>query len=216
MTTRTGAPTVAVVGAAAGTAQHLARLGVSTRLFDEGTDRSALTDAVAASRLALVSPEESLHALLPTLRDAQAPVWVDLAGWDGEPSGVHSPFVEAAGCLFLSDIALDSPLRTAERLLPGKELVVITHGKRGATAFFPDTEPFFVLPYDGAGPVVDRQGSRDAFCAGTAYGFVHGWDWPQALQAGAVVAGGCVTVAEAVDPALTAEWLETRLEGRPR
>jgi sugar/nucleoside kinase (ribokinase family) len=87
---------------------------------------------------------------------------------------------------------------------------VLTHGKRGATAFFPDTQPLFVPPYD-AGPVVDTNGAGDAFCAGAAYGRTQGWDWPEALRAGAVVAGGCVTVPELADPALTPEWLAERL-----
>src|SRR5688572_12260765 len=99
-------------------ASHLARLDIATRLVDEGTDPAALSAAVTAARLALVAPEESIHGLLPALRDARLPVWVDLAGWDGEPSRVHDPFVEAASCLFLSDVELDEPLRTAERLLP--------------------------------------------------------------------------------------------------
>ena len=216
MTGRTGTPTAVVVGgAAAGKAAHLARLGIATRFFDAAPDPDTLRQELAAddgrAALAFVAPDEALHALLPDLRDTGGPVWVDLADWDGEVSPVHAPFVEAASCLFLSDIELGDPLRTAERLLPGKELVVITHGKRGATAFFPDSEPFYVLPYDGAGPVVDRRGSRDALCAGTAYGYAHGWDWTRALRAGAVVAGGCVAVPEAVDPGLTTEWLHARL-----
>ena len=222
MTGHTGTPSAAEVGsaavvgsAAAGKATHLARLGVTTRLLDEATEPDTLRIELAVgtgrAALAFVAPDEPLHRLLPALRDSGVPVWVDLADWDGERSRVHDPFVEAASCVFLSDIELDDPLRTAEQLVPGKELVVITHGKRGATAFFPDTEPFFVLPYDEAGPVVDRQGSRDALCAGTAYGFAHGWDWTRALRAGAVVAGGCVAVPEAVNPRLTTEWLHARL-----
>ncbi|CAA9367781.1 MAG: hypothetical protein AVDCRST_MAG47-787 [uncultured Nocardioidaceae bacterium] len=215
MTDRTGTPSAAVVGsAAAGKATHLSRLGVTTRLLDEATEpdtvRIELAVGTGRADLAFVAPDESLHRLLPALRDSGVPVWVDLADWDGERSRVHDPFVEAASCVFLSDIELDDPLRTAEQLVPGKELVVITHGKRGATAFFPDTEPFFVLPHD-VGPVVDTAGVRDAFCSGVAYGFVHGWDWPRALRAGAVVAGGCVAVPSAVDPGLTTEWLHAQL-----
>ena len=218
MTGRTGAPTAVVVGsAAAGKAAHLAQLGIATRFLDAVPDPDSVRQELAAdgarAAVAFVAPDEALHPLLPPLQDTGIPVWVDLADWDGEVSPVHDPFVEAASCLFLSDIELGDPLRTAERLLPGKELVVITHGKRGATAFFPDTEPYFVLPHD-AGPAVDVRGARDGFCSGTAYGFVQGWDWPRALGAGSVVAGGRVTVSGAVHPDLTVEWLDRHLDER--
>jgi acarbose 7IV-phosphotransferase len=164
----------------------------------------------AGADLVFVSLTHYSRRVMPLLRDAGVPVWVDLHDWDGEPSDFHDPFVEGGAYVFVSDVRLDDPLRTAERLVPGKELVVVTHGSRGATAFFPDTEPLFLPPYR-AGAVVDSNGAGDAFCAGAAYGRVHGWDWPRALQAGAVVAAGCVTVAELADPALTPGWLESRL-----
>jgi sugar/nucleoside kinase (ribokinase family) len=144
------------------------------------------------------------------LASAGVPVWVDLHDWDGSGSDFHDPFVEDGDFLFVSDVRLDDPLATATRLTESKELVVVTHGRRGATAFFPDREPLFVPPYD-AGPTVDSNGAGDAFSVGVAYGYVHGWDWPRALKAGAVVAGGCVASQELADPALTPEWLASRL-----
>jgi sugar/nucleoside kinase (ribokinase family) len=215
VTDNAAVPTVLVVGGAgAGVAQHLVRLGVRASLHatPEGTEPELARQAQSAA-LVYVALTADTRDLLPLVKKAGAPLWVDLADWHGAASGLHDPFVEAADCLFLSDIELADPLRTAERLLPGKELVVITHGKRGATAFFPDTEPFFVLPHD-EGPVVSTGGARDAFCSGVAYGFVHGWDWPRSLHAGAVIAGGCVAVPEPVDPALSVEWLDTRLDER--
>ena len=208
-------PAVLVVGGAGdGKAQHLARLGVPTRL--QASSAAADQEMVRLARnasLVLVALSIDNHTVLPLLREVGTPLWVDLADWDGEPSELHDPFVEAADHLFLSDIELGDPLRTAERLLPDKELVVITHGKRGATAFFPDTEPYFVLPHD-AGPAVDVRGARDGFCSGAAYGFVQGWDWPRALGAASVVAGGRVTVSGTVHPELTVEWLDRHLDER--
>ena len=200
-----------VVGAAgAGKAQHLVRLGVPTELraVSEVPDQE-LGRLARNAGLVVVDLAPDTRETLRLLLDSGTPMWVDLADWNGELSELHGPFVAAASHLFLSDIELDDPLVTAERLLPGKELVVITHGKRGATAFFPDTEPFFVLPYD-EGPAVDPTGARDGFCSGTAYGVAHGWDWPRALRAGAVLAGGCVSAGGAGTD-LTAAWLEARL-----
>ena len=92
----------------------------------------------------------------------------------------------------------------------GAEVVVVTHGKRGATAYLPDREPIFV-PTEDAGEVVDTNGAGDAFCVGVAYGRLRGWDWPTSLRAGAVVAAGCVASPHLADPGLTPEWLEERM-----
>ncbi len=164
---------------------------------------------VGGADLVVVSLTHYARRVLPLLDGSS--VWVDLHDWDGHPSDFHSPFVEHGTHLFVSDVRLDDPRELAESLVSqGKELVVVTHGDRGATAFFPDAEPHFVPTYD-AGKVVDANGAGDAFCAGTAYGRLEGWDWPRALRAGAVVAAGCVTSAELADPRLTAAWLGARL-----
>ena len=204
-------PTAAVIGGTgAGKALHLALLGVETRLHllvEDGTPSASergFLEAVGVQVTAAAEPAELVKELhhsdlvfaglcehtrrvLPLLREAGIRPWVDLHEWDGEPSALHDPFIEAAGYVVLSDLELDNPLRTAEKLLPGKELVVLTHGKRGATAFFPDTQPLFVPPHDAAG-ATETDGADDAFCAGTAHGRVLGWDWPRALRNGAAVA----------------------------
>lgn len=203
---------VLVVGTGGGSAgaakaQHLLRLGVPTELRSASDQQLARLARDAA--LVLVDLASDTRETLPLLQDSGTPLWVDLTDWNGEHDELHDPFVAAASHLFLSDVELADTLGTAERLVPGKQLVVITHGKRGATAFFPDTEPYFVLPYD-EGPAAGTSGARDGFCAGTAYGVAHGWDGPHALRAGAVLAGGCVSAGLA-DADLTAEWLVGRL-----
>ncbi len=169
-----------------------------------------LFELTTGADLVFVSLTEYSRRVLPLLADAGVPVWVDLHDWDGGDSELHRPFVDGGRFLFLSDVRLDDPLAVASALAPHKELVVVTHGGRGATAFFPDTEPLFVPAYD-AGPVVDTNGAGDGFSVGTAYGHALGWDWPTALRAGAVVAGGSVTAREMAAPGLSPEWLAARL-----
>jgi sugar/nucleoside kinase (ribokinase family) len=161
--------------------------------------------------LVFVSLTHYSRRVLPLLSDAATPVWVDLHDWDGNPSDFHTPFVEHGTHVFVSDVRIDDPRELGEGLVAGgKELVVVTHGSRGATAFFPDREPLFVPAYD-AGPVADTNGAGDAFSVGVAYGLLRGWDWGESLRAGAVVAGGCVTSPHLADPALTPGWLTARL-----
>lgn len=162
------------------------------------------------AELVFVSLTDYARRVLPLLREAGMPVWVDLHDWDGTDSDYHRDFIEHGDHLFVSDVRLDDPLELCTRLAATRKLVVVTHGSRGATAFFPDREPFFVPAFD-EGPAVDVSGAGDAFSVGVAYGRVRGWDWPRSLLAGAVVAAGCVTSMGLADPQLTADWLLRRL-----
>ena len=177
---------------------------------DPDVSAEELDELCAGADLVFVSLTHYARRVLPLLSTAGRPVWVDLHDWDGRPSEFRDPFLEHGTHLFVSDVRLDDPLATATELAGEKALVVVTHGSRGATAFFPDREPLFVPAYD-AGPVADTNGAGDAFSVGVAYGCAMGWDWGRALQAGAVVAGGCVASPHLADPGLSPAWLEERL-----
>lgn len=200
----------------AGTERHLNlmdrhgdRLSIFLTHASEDPDVSAreLERFADGADVVLVSLTHYARRVLPLLSAAGRDVWVDLHDWDGEPSDFHGPFAEHGTHVFVSDVRLDDPRSTAEKLVgQGKQLVVVTHGHRGATAFFPDREPLFVLPYD-AGAAVDSNGAGDAFCAGVVLGRLRGWDWGRSLEAGAVVAAGCVASPHLADPRLTPDWL---------
>jgi sugar/nucleoside kinase (ribokinase family) len=177
---------------------------------DPDVSAAELKEITDGADLVFVSLTHYARRVLPLLREAGVPVWVDLHDWDGNDSDYHRDFVEHGDYLFVSDVRLDDPLELCARLAATRQLVVVTHGSRGATAFFPEREPFFVPAYD-AGVAIDTNGAGDAFSVGVAYGRVHGWDWPRCLRAGAVVAAGCVTSPGLADPELSADWLLTRL-----
>ena len=147
--------------------------------------------------------------VLPELAARGIPVWADVHDWDGD-NEFHRDFVDAARYLFLSDEALDDAVGFASHLARTRELVVVTHGSRGATALLPGHDPLFVPPLEVE--AVDPNGAGDAFCAGVVWGHSRGWDWPRALAAGATVAAGCVASPHLADPDLTPQWLEDRLE----
>jgi sugar/nucleoside kinase (ribokinase family) len=206
----------------AGTEEHLNltdprgdRLSIflSESSSDPSVTAEELCELARGTDLIFVSLTHYARRVLPLLAAQALPVWVDLHDWDGRPSELHSPFVEHGTYVFMSDARLDDPLATASRLAHDRPLVVVTHGRRGATAFFPDREPLFIPPYD-AGPPLDPNGAGDAFAVGVAYGRAQGWDWPECLRAGAVLGGGCVTSPEIADPALTRDWLRGRLGDR--
>lgn len=145
---------------------------------------------------------------LPGLAARGIPVWADVHDWDGQ-NDFHREFVDAARCLFLSDEALEDPVGFASHLVRGREIVVVTHGRRGATALLPGHDPLFVPALDV--DAVDPNGAGDAFCAGVTFGRSRGWGWPRALAAGAAVAAGCVANPPLADPALSPAWLQHRL-----
>ena len=178
---------------------------------EPGVAAEDLATVASGADLTFASLRPYVARALPLLAREHQDLWVDHQDWNGRPSELHDPFVEHGTHVFMSDVDLDDPRETADLLLSrGKQLVVITHGHRGATAFFPDREPHFVLPYD-AGAAVDTNGAGDAFCVGAAYGRLRGWDWGTSLRAGAVVAGASVTSPALVFPGLSAEWVEERL-----
>jgi sugar/nucleoside kinase (ribokinase family) len=142
---------------------------------------------------------------LPALGARGTPVWVDIHDWDGIKDH-HRDFVDAATHLFMSDEGHLDALGLAAMLAPTRELVVVTHGSRGATGFVGKADPIFVpsVPVEA----VDSNGAGDAFGAGVMFGRSRGWDWPRALSAGAAVAARCVTTVHLADPDLTPQWVE--------
>ena len=166
----------------AGTERHLNLLdprGDRVSIFLDHSSRDPdvpsgeLEEVCRGAELAFVSLTHYSRRVLPLLAAGGRPVWVDLHDWDGGPSEFHDPFVEHGTHVFMSDVRLEDPLATATRLAAERSIVVVTHGSRGATAFFPDREPIYVPPYD-AGPVVDTNGAGDAFSVGVAYGCARG------------------------------------------
>ena len=146
--------------------------------------------------------------VLPLLLERGTPMWVDVHDWDGR-NDYHREFVEAASYLFLSDEALDDAVGFASHVAKTKQLVVVTHGKAGATALLAGHDPLFVPAHDV--DAVDPNGAGDAFCAGVCYGHFRGWGWTRALAAGAAAAAGCVRTPHLSDPELSPVWLERQL-----
>jgi sugar/nucleoside kinase (ribokinase family) len=206
----------------AGTERHLNLMDPHGERVSIFLDHSSPDPAVPAEDLlehcrgadaVFVSLVPYARRLLPLLPGHGTPVWADLHDWDGE-NPYHRDWVRASTHLFLSDVRLPDADRVARTLAEDeaapKELVVLTRGARGATAYLPGEAPLEVPPRP-AGEVVDTNGAGDAFGVGVAWARDRGWDWERCLEAGAVLAGGCVATEELADPELTPAWLLARL-----
>jgi sugar/nucleoside kinase (ribokinase family) len=201
----------------AGTERHLnlmdpegrrASIYLNDSSYDPPVTREELGRFVEGADYVWVNLANYARRALPELAARGIPAWVDIHDWDGVKDH-HRDFVDAASYLFMSDEAHLDALGLAAMLAPTRELVVVTHGSRGATAFVGSQDPIEVAPV----PVeaVDPNGAGDAFGAGVMFGRSRGWDWPRALAAGAVVAAGCVASPHLADPELRPDLVEEQL-----
>lgn len=167
-------------------------------------DESRLLALVPAQDAVALNIVNSTRCLIPALRRAGRPIWVDVHDWDGA-AAYHRDYVDAADVLFLSSDALSDPRGLMARLVAGgKEMVVCTHGRHGATALGADGT-WREVPAAPGFPRVDTNGAGDAFFSGVLEGRLRGLDWPAALRLGTIVAGLCVASRELVHPELSPE-----------
>lgn len=144
------------------------------------------------------------RTLIPAIREQGKAIWCDLHDYDGQ-NPYHEDFVQAADYLFLSSDALPDYRAFMERqIVAGKELVVCTHGRRGATALS-RAHGWAEQPIAPGYTVVDTNGAGDAFMAGFLYGHARGWELRRCLRVAAVVAGLSVTSRELAHEGLSPE-----------
>lgn len=168
--------------------------------YDEGR-LVALLPGVDAVALNIVNAS---RRLIPALRRAGRPVWVDVHDWDGA-NGYHRDFVDAADVLFLSSDALSDPRGLVSRLVSeGKQAVVCTHGRHGATALTVE-DGWLEVPIAPGFTRVDTNGAGDAFFSGVLWARLRGLSWAAALRVGTIVAGLCVASRELVHSGLSPE-----------
>lgn len=120
------------------------------------------------------------------------PVWTDLHDYDGS-NLYHQPFIDAAQYIHLSSDNLKDYEQTMKSLIDmGKELVVCTHGKQGAT-LLTKSGLWLHQPAIPDLPIVDSNGAGDSFFAGFLFGWINDLPLQTCLQYGAVCGGFCVT-----------------------
>ncbi len=149
------------------------------------------TDIVVANILAYVKPA------LPWLRSSGKPVWTDLHDYDGH-NPYHQPFIDAADVIFLSSDNLADYRETMKRLAGlGKELVVCTHGARGATLLTREGE-WLEQAAVPVPEVVDTNGAGDAFFSGFLHGYLQRGELQDCLKMAARCGALCVGSRELV------------------
>ena len=111
--------------------------------------------------------------IIPLLKKYNKPIWTDLHDYN-EDNPYHMPFIEASQYIFLSSDNLNDYKKLIRQFInEGKELVVCTHGKAGATVL---TKDGIALEQSAITSVelVDANGAGDNFFGGFLYAFTLG------------------------------------------
>ena len=151
------------------------------------------------------------RALIPLVQAAGKPVWTDLHDYDGL-SSYHDDFIEAAQYIQLSSDNLPHYRDVMERLISmGKEMVVCTHGRQGASLLTKSGE-WLEQPALSGMTIVDSNGAGDSFFSGFLYGWLQQFPLQQCLKAGAICGAYAVTSPQLVSESLNPGWLHQMLQ----
>lgn len=146
------------------------------------------------------------RGFIPMVTASGKPVWTDLHDYDGS-NLYHRDFIDASQYIHLSSDNLPDYKTTMQRFIDeGKQLVVCTHGKAGATLLTPSgewMEQKAFLQY----PLLDANGAGDAFFSGFLFGWMKNEPLQKCMQLGAVCAALCIGSKQLAAENLSAELL---------
>lgn len=149
--------------------------------------------------------------LIPLINKSNKPVWTDLHDYDGK-NQYHTDFINAAQYIHLSSDNLSDYFSVMKQFINvGKELVICTHGKDGATLLTKTGERIdqpAILSY----PMSDANGAGDSFFAGFLYGWINQQSNQRCMQMGAVCAGLCISSKMLAFEFLTPTYLEDEMQ----
>lgn len=170
-------------------------------------NKALIEKNISKSDLVVLNIISYCKDLIPLLENYTKPVWTDLHDYnDGNP--YHQPFIDRADHIFLSSDNLTDYKKTMQELMQaGKELVVCTHGKDGATALTKNGEWIFEPALPDI-TLVDANGAGDNFFAGFLYAYLKGKPIKECMRRGAVCGAFCVTSQQIVSDILTAATAE--------
>jgi sugar/nucleoside kinase (ribokinase family) len=130
--------------------------------------------------------------LIPLLKRHKKTVWTDLHDYDGDNT-YHEPFIEVSKYIFLSSDNLADYRKTMCKLIAGgKEFVVCTHGKNGATALDKHGN-WFEQPALTTFQLVDANGAGDNFFSGFMYAYLKGAPIDKCLKYGTICGAYCIS-----------------------
>jgi sugar/nucleoside kinase (ribokinase family) len=169
--------------------------------FTPSINSARLAAAIARHDYIIVNIINYCRELIPLIQQQRKPIWCDIHDYDGTNT-YHEDFIRAADYLLLSSDALPDYRPFMQRMIgQGKQLVVCTHGRLGATALTGAGE-WIEQPSISTYAFKDSNGAGDAFFAGVLYGYMRGYPPPKCIRLGTLMGGLSVTSQELAPPAL--------------
>lgn len=145
--------------------------------------------------------------LIELIRKHNKPIWTDLHDY-AIGNAYHEPYIEAADYILVSSDNLPEYRELMmEWIGEGKELVICTHGKRGATALTKEGK-WIEMPIISDYELKDANGAGDSFFSGLLYGYLKGETVIDCMKYATVVAGLCINSYELASEQLSVELVE--------
>lgn len=179
--------------------------------FEPDLDLARLETHIQHSDIVVLNLSNYCRWLIPLARQHGKPVWCDIHNYDGT-AAYHRDFITGADVLTMSSDSLpEYRVFMQQQIDAGKQLVVCTHGARGATALTAEGQ-WIETPALTQYELVDSNGAGDSFFAGLLYGHLQGYDVATSMQLATVSGGLCITARELVHPELSAHVLEAEYD----
>lgn len=133
--------------------------------------------------------------LIRIIKKYNKPIWTDLHDYSvGNP--YHEDYIELADYIFVSSDNMSDYKQIMESWIQrGKEVVVCTHGKDGATTLTKDGQWIETKIIDDY-KLKDANGAGDSFFSGFLYGYLKEKSIEECLRLGTICAGLCITSTE--------------------
>jgi len=146
--------------------------------------------------------------ILPMVKEMGKPVWTDLHDYDGL-NPWHDDFVKHSDYIILSSDNMPDFRPFMNRMMDkGKELVVVTHGKKGSTGLGKDGKWLEVEALPGI-ELVDSNGAGDAYFSGFLYGHANGYKLLKSMQTGSIAGAMCINSPHLFHPDLSHAAIES-------
>ncbi|WP_278286645.1 carbohydrate kinase family protein [Clostridium sp. Maddingley MBC34-26] len=149
--------------------------------------------------------------LIPIIKKYNKPVWTDLHDYNvGNP--YHEEYIELADYIFVSSDSMDNYRDIMDTWMQkGKEAIICTHGKNGATTLTKDgqwIETEIIDEYK----LQDANGAGDSFFSGFLYGYLKEKPIEECLGLATICAGLCITSSELAFQELSEEVINEEYE----
>ncbi|HPG32745.1 MAG TPA: carbohydrate kinase family protein [Lentimicrobium sp.] len=145
--------------------------------------------------------------ILPMVKASGKPVWTDLHDYDGK-NPWHKDFVKYSDYVLMSSDNLPDYRPFMQKMIDeGKELVVVTHGKKGSTGLTKDGHWYEAEALTDFN-LIDSNGAGDAYFSGFLYGFSNGYSMHKCMQMGSIAGALCVNSDQLFHPELSTSLLE--------